>query len=114
VLSIRRLTTIAAVTAALFAVPAVAHADGPTRIPVNAPGATAVDSASQQSVPAAPTWPVNPQVIDKAPPAQASDDGVDWTTMAFGVGAALVLAAASATQLRRVKARRRRAAGAAT
>lgn len=139
-LSFHRLTT-AAVTAALLAVPAAAHAraaDAPAtpprtaaeiidRVapdnrygnpyavapshPVNAPGATAVDSASRPSLPGPPTWPVNPQPIVKAQPVHASDGGgLDWTATAFGIAAALALAAAGATRLRIRRGRTARAA----
>ena len=44
--------------------------------PVNAPGATAVDS--QSTLPAAPSAP--------AP----ADDGIDWTTIALGIAGSLI------------------------
>ena len=63
---------------------------------VNAPGATVVESQSKSTpvAPGQPTWAVNPKPL---PPltAQAaatkSDDGVDWTTIAIGVGLTLLL-----------------------
>jgi hypothetical protein len=83
---------------------------------INAPGATAVDSATRRSLPGPPTWPVNPQPISPAPAVHGSDsgDGIDWTTIGLGIAAALAIAAASATGLRRLRIRRRRAARVAT
>ena len=60
--------------------------------PVNAPGATAVDSATRPAFPGPPTWPVNPQPIDPAPVVHASDTGggVDWSTMGLALAAGLL------------------------
>jgi hypothetical protein len=60
---------------------------------VNAPGATAVDSATQRTLPGPPTWPVNPQPIKPAPVVHASGSGsgVDWTLIALGVAGSLLL-----------------------
>jgi hypothetical protein len=83
--------------------------------PVNAPGATAVDSATRRSLPGPPTWPENPQAIAEASPVHASNGGgLGSTAIALGIVAALAIAAASATRLRRLRIRRRRAAHAAT
>ena len=83
--------------------------------PVNAPGATAVDSATQRSLPGPPTWPVNPQPIADASPVHASDGGgLGWTAIVFGIVVALAISAATAIRLRRLRIRRRRAAHAAT
>jgi hypothetical protein len=70
---------------------AAIHPRGPGH-PVNALGATAVDSASQKPLPGAPTWPVNPQPIKSAPAAEPVDtgDGVDWTTIALGIAGSLI------------------------
>ena len=63
---------------------------------VNAPGATVVDSQAKSTpvAPGQPTWAVNPEPL--TPPSQTaaatkSDDGVDWTTIAIGVGLTLLL-----------------------
>jgi hypothetical protein len=45
---------------------------------VNAPGATAVDSATK------------PGVVTTAPVAPPSDDGIDWTTVLFGIAGTLI------------------------
>jgi len=56
---------------------------------VNAPGATAVGSASRpapHTLPGPPTWPVNPQPITPAHAAKVVDDGgVDWTPIVLGI-----------------------------
>jgi hypothetical protein len=62
---------------------------------VNAPGATAKDSASVKPAPGiqqAPTWPVDPKPVTSAPAAQPSsaDDGVDWTTIGIGIAGSLM------------------------
>ena len=49
--------------------------------PVNAPGATAVDS--QSTLPAAPSAP-------SAPAPAPADDGIDWTTIALGLAGTLL------------------------
>jgi uncharacterized protein YcnI len=55
---------------------------------VKAPGATAVDSATQ---PGPPTWPVNPQPISSAPTVKAVDDGgTDWMPVALGIAGGLL------------------------
>ncbi len=61
---------------------------------VNAPGASVVDSQSKSTpvAPGQPTWAVNPKPL---PPVTAqastkSDDGVDWTTIALGLGISLL------------------------
>ena len=67
---------------------------------VNAPGATAVDSATRpapRSHPAPPTWPVNPQPITPAHAAKVVDDGgVDWTPIALGIAGGLLAVGAVA------------------
>ena len=71
---------------------AALHPRGPGH-PVNAPGATVVESQSVESLPQAPTWPVNPKPITSAPasqPAATGDDGIDWGTIAIGVGLTLI------------------------
>jgi hypothetical protein len=59
---------------------------------INAPGATAVDSASTKPLPGPPTWPVNPQPVKAAPAAQPAGDGdgIDWTTIAIGIAGSLI------------------------
>ena len=56
---------------------------------VNAPGATAVDSATRpapRTVAGAPTWPVNPQPITPVHAAKVVDGGgVDWTPIVLGI-----------------------------
>ena len=65
-----------------------------TRMPVNAPGATAVDSQSTTVAPAPgqPTWATNPKPIPPPSPvaASASDDGVDWATVGLGIAGTLL------------------------
>ena len=62
---------------------------------VNAPGATAVDSATgpaprPQLGP--PTWPVNPQPIGAAPANKVTDrdSGPNWTAIALGIAGSLL------------------------
>ena len=62
---------------------------------VDAPGATAVDSASKPAakVPAGePTWPVDPKPIGQAPASHVTggDDGTDWTTIGLGIAGSLL------------------------
>jgi hypothetical protein len=56
---------------------------------VNAPGATAVGSASRpapRTLAGPPTWPVNPQPITPVHAAKVVDDGgVDWTPIVLGI-----------------------------
>jgi hypothetical protein len=56
---------------------------------VTAPGATAVESATQ---PGPPTWPANPQPLTSAPVAEVTDGGtgIDWTTIGLGIAGSLV------------------------
>jgi hypothetical protein len=84
-------------------------------VAVNAPGATAVDSATRpaprtQAVP--PTWPVNPQPITPAHTAKVVDDGgVDWTPIALGIlGGLLAVAAVAFLTTRRRRTQRLRLA----
>jgi hypothetical protein len=66
---------------------------------VNAPGATAVDSATRPAPRTVnpPTWPVNPQPITPAPAVKVVDDGgVDWTTIALGIAGGLLAVCALA------------------
>ena len=72
------------------------------RRPVNAPGATAVDSATRPALPGPPTWPVNPRPIAPAPVVHASvtGSGIDWTTIGLGIaGSLLVLGGIAAVAL---------------
>jgi len=73
---------------------------------VNAPGATAADSATRpapRSHPAAPTWPVNPPPLTPAHTVNAIDDGgTDWMPIAFGlVGGLLAVGAVAFLTIRR-------------
>ena len=63
--------------------------------PVNAPGATAVDSATRlapvaRTHAAAPTWPADPKPITSAPAVNVVDDGVDWTPILLGIAGGLL------------------------
>jgi hypothetical protein len=73
---------------------------------VNAPGATAADSATRpapRSQPASPTWPVNPPPIAPAHTVNAVDDGgIDWMPIALGlVGGLLAVGAVALLTIRR-------------
>jgi hypothetical protein len=73
---------------------------------VNAPGATAVDSATRpapRTHAAPPTWPVNPQPITPAHTVKVVDDGgVDWAPIALGIfGGLLAVGAVAALTTRR-------------
>jgi hypothetical protein len=64
---------------------------------VNAPGATAADSASVKPAPAlqqAPAWPTDAKPVTSAPASQpaagTSNDGVDWTTVLIGIAGSLI------------------------
>jgi hypothetical protein len=79
---------------------------------VNAPGATAVDSATRsapRTLPAPPTWPVNPQPIAPAHGAKVVDDGgLDWAPIALGIVGGLLAVGAVAvltTRRRRMRVR---------
>ena len=67
---------------------------------VNAPGATAADSATR---PAPPTWPVNPPPITPAHTVKAVDDGgIDWMPITLGIlGGVLAVGAVVLTTRRR-------------
>jgi hypothetical protein len=76
---------------------AAVHPRGPGHPsqPVNAPGATTVDSASTRTpapVAGLPTWPANPQPIAQAPVAEVTGDGdgIDWTTIGLGIAGSLL------------------------
>jgi len=63
--------------------------------PVNAPGATAVDSATRlapvaRTHAAPPTWPADPKPITSAPAVNVVDDGVDWTPILLGIAGGLL------------------------
>ena len=84
------------------------HPRGPghTVSPVNAPGATAVDSATQ---PGPPTWPAHPQPLTPAPVAEVTDGGtgINWTTIGLGIaGSLLVVGALGALASRRSRPQR--------
>ena len=51
----------------------------------------AVNSTTTPSLPGPPTWPVNPEPIAPAPVVQATDDGLDWTTIGIGIGGSLLV-----------------------
>jgi hypothetical protein len=77
---------------------------------VNAPGATAVDSATRpapRTQPGPPTWPVNSQPITPAHAVKAVDDGgVDWAPIALGiVGGLLAVGAVAVLTTRRRRTR---------
>jgi hypothetical protein len=67
---------------------AAEHPRGPGHA-VDAPGATAVDSAT---LPGSPKSGVNPQPLTPAPVAEVSDggNGVDWTTIGLGIAGSLL------------------------
>ena len=71
---------------------------------VNAPGATAVESATR---PAPPTWPVNPQPLTPVHPVKVVDNGgLDWAPIALGiVGGLLAVGAAAVLTTRRRRTR---------
>lgn len=78
---------------------------------VNAPGATAADSASELPRAGQPTWPVNPSPIVAPAPEAVADDGSPVPVIPL-VGAALLvlIGAFSARPLARHMARRTRVA----
>jgi len=83
--------------------------------PVNAPGATAVDSATRpapRTQPGPPTWPVNPQPITQAHAVKVVDDGGDdWMPIVFGIaGGLLALGAVAVLTTRRRRTQRLRMA----
>ena len=67
---------------------------------MNAPGATAVDSATRpapRTLAGPPTWPANPQPIAQVHAVKVVDDGgVDWTTIALGIAGGLLAVCALA------------------
>ena len=78
---------------------------------VDAPGATAVDSASELPPAGQPTWPVNPSPIVAPAAEPVSDDGSPVPVIPLVAGGLLVLVAAfSARPLARHLARRTRVA----
>jgi hypothetical protein len=74
---------------------------------VNAPGATAVDSATRpapRTVAGPPTWPVSPQPITTVHAAKVVDDGgVDWTPIVLGIVGGLLVVGAVLTTRRRTQ-----------
>lgn len=62
------------------------------------PGSNALNTTVAPPLPGPPTWPVNPEPISPAPVVQASDTGggLDWTTIALGVGGGLLVIGAVA------------------
>lgn len=73
---------------------------------VNAPGATALDSATRpapRTQLGPPTWPVNPQPITPAHAVKVVDDGgADWAPIALGiVGGLLAVGAVAVLTTRR-------------
>ena len=77
---------------------------------VNAPGATAADSATRpapRTQPGPPSWPANPQPITPAHAVKAVDDGgVDWAPIALGiVGGLLAVGAVAVLTTRRRRTR---------
>lgn len=78
--------------------------------PVNAPGATAVDSATRPAPPGPlsgpPTWPAEPQPITHARTATLVDgeNGIAWTTIGLGIaGSLLAVTGLAALNSRRVQ-----------
>jgi hypothetical protein len=67
-----------------------------------------------QQLPGPPTWPVNPQPIT-SPPAEfaetSADDGIDWATIAIGVGLTFVALGAITGVTHRIRVRRPRVVG---
>jgi hypothetical protein len=85
------------IDAARFPRDAVAQLRGHGAAVVNAPGATAVDSASRQSQAGPPTWPVNPQPISPVHTVKAVDDGgTNWLPIALGIVGGLLAVGAVA------------------
>jgi len=74
--------------------------------PVNAPGTSAVESATQ---PGPPTWPAHPQPLTPAPVAEVTDGdtGINWTTIGLGIAGSLLavsgLAALTSRRSRRLQ-----------
>ena len=64
------------------------------------PGATVVEAATPQPLPAPPTWPANPQAI--SPPADVAG-GRDWTTILLGTAGSLLVLATIAGLTRRIR-----------
>jgi hypothetical protein len=64
---------------------------------VNAPGATAADSASQLPPAGQPTWPVNPTPI-AAPAQEPADDGSPVPVIPLVAGLLCVVLAAAAAR----------------
>jgi len=68
----------------------------PRRKAINAPGATAVDSATRpapRALPDPPTWPVDPEPITPASAVEATGDdggGVDWAPIGIGIAGGLL------------------------
>ena len=81
---------------------------------VNAPGATAVDSATRpapRTTANPPTWPANPQPITPAHQVKVVDDGgVDWTPIALGILGGLLAVSALVLTTRRRRTQRLRMA----
>jgi hypothetical protein len=52
----------------------------------------ALKTTTKPPLPGPPTWPVNPEPIAPAPVVQATGDGgLDWTTIALGLGGSLLV-----------------------
>jgi hypothetical protein len=81
--------------------------------PVNAPGATAVDSqtrpAPAPALPGPPTWPVDPAPIEPvSAPASSGAEGVEWATIGLGAaGGLLAVGALAVFTVRRSRRTRR-------
>ena len=106
--SIHRTTIVAMLACALLAIAAPVAAAGPADMhasfaeaaakaqqkqDLRSPDArdAAVKTTTTPPVPGAPTWPVNPEPIAPAPVVQATDDGLDWTTIGLGFGGSLLV-----------------------
>ena len=59
--------------------------------------------AAAWPLPGPPTWPTNPQPINSAPAAEATDsgNGIAWATIAIGIAAGLLAVGAIAGRTRR-------------
>ena len=59
--------------------------------------------AAFRPLPGPPTWPTNPQPINSAPAAEATDsgNGIAWATIAIGIAAGLLAVGAIAGRTRR-------------
>jgi hypothetical protein len=96
-----RILIVALAVAAIVAPTAAARPiDWPPDTPLAVPDmrasvaeALAKQREAKPRLPGPPTWPVNPQPLKRPAPAAASDhndSGIDWPTVALGVGLTFV------------------------